>query len=412
MNPMHKMSELAERPEQDELPRLLYLGDVPVESSYHGSALLFRLLQDYPTDRLLVIEAGLVASQLERRLAAVRYQRLAVANRRLLHTRFAPWYSAWLTVTAAQRSAKIAALLQGFQPDAVLTVAHGYAWITAARFAQRHRVPLHLICHDDWPGVANLPRAAHKKLDASFGAIYRQAASRLCVSPGMAENYHNSYAADGVVLYPSRAADCPEFVVPPERLAHNDHPFTMAFAGTVSSPGYLGALRRVAQALQGIGGQLLLFGPLDADSARQSGWSADNVIFGGMVGARQLLAQLRARADALFVPMSFEPAERVNMAAGFPSKLADCSAVGVPMLIYGPPYCSAVRWARENPGVAEVVDQESDSSLMAALRRLAEQPSLRTALGRIAQLTGKRYFSHQAAQAIFHRSLRSPATVA
>ena len=41
------------------LPRLLYLGDVPVEASYHGSALIYRLLQHYPVDRLMIIESNL-----------------------------------------------------------------------------------------------------------------------------------------------------------------------------------------------------------------------------------------------------------------------------------------------------------------------------------------------------------------
>ena len=49
--------------EASTLPRLLYIGDVPVEASYHGSALLYRLLQTYPPDRLRIIEAGLAASQ-------------------------------------------------------------------------------------------------------------------------------------------------------------------------------------------------------------------------------------------------------------------------------------------------------------------------------------------------------------
>ena len=41
------------------LPRLLYVGDVPVEASYHGSALLHRLLVNYPPDRLSVIETAM-----------------------------------------------------------------------------------------------------------------------------------------------------------------------------------------------------------------------------------------------------------------------------------------------------------------------------------------------------------------
>ena len=43
----------------DGLPRLLYVGDVPVEASYHGSALIYRLLQRYPVERLRIVEGNI-----------------------------------------------------------------------------------------------------------------------------------------------------------------------------------------------------------------------------------------------------------------------------------------------------------------------------------------------------------------
>ena len=55
------------------LPRLLYIADVPVEASYHGSALVYRLLQTYPAKRLTVIEAGTQLSLPARRLEGVTY---------------------------------------------------------------------------------------------------------------------------------------------------------------------------------------------------------------------------------------------------------------------------------------------------------------------------------------------------
>src|SRR5215813_8579189 len=106
------------------LPRVLYLGDVPVESSYHGSALLFRLLEDWPSDRLHVIESKLLRSLPERRLPGIPYTELWVGNRRLLHTRFARWYGAWLMRTRGGVG-QVARLLGDFRPEAVLTVTHG-----------------------------------------------------------------------------------------------------------------------------------------------------------------------------------------------------------------------------------------------------------------------------------------------
>ena len=58
------------------LPRLCYIGDVPVEASYHGSALLYRLLQEYPAQNLVIVEQSLQRSLPTRRLANVRYEEL------------------------------------------------------------------------------------------------------------------------------------------------------------------------------------------------------------------------------------------------------------------------------------------------------------------------------------------------
>src|SRR5262249_9783258 len=137
----------------DNLPRLLYLGDVPVESSYHGSALLYRLLENFPLERLLVAEAS-APSKTERRLPHVRYTRLNLVNNGLLRSRFHRLYANWLTVRAGARATRVAGELGEFRPEAILTVAHGFGWLTAAAIARRQNIPLHLVVHDDWPMMA------------------------------------------------------------------------------------------------------------------------------------------------------------------------------------------------------------------------------------------------------------------
>src|SRR5687768_10395858 len=115
------------------------------------------------------------------------------------------------------------------------------------------------------------------------------------------------------------------------------------------------------------------------------------------------MAGLREEADALFVPMSFDESDRANMEMAFPSKLADYTATGLPLLIYGPAYCSAVVWARDNQGVAEVVEDKAD--LSDAINRLANDPSHRVALGKRALATGREYFTHARAQQVFHQCI-------
>jgi glycosyltransferase involved in cell wall biosynthesis len=388
-----------------QLPKLAYIGDVPVESSYSGPALLFRLLQDYPGAQVFIVE-GINSSQSERRLPGVMYARLWVGWERLLRTRFHRLYCSWLSVIAILLKARrVNAILQGYCPEAVLTVGEGFSWITAAAFARASGLPLHLVIHDDWPDVSGISPSLRSWLGYEFARVYREAASRLCISPYMEEVYYRRYGVRGTVLYPSRASDCPQFDAPPERIARNDHSFTVAFGGTINSPDYVNALVNMAIALVPVGGRLIIFGPLTPETARQVGLECPNIVLRGLLKSSELMTRLREEADALFVPMSFHPAEATNMKMGFPSKLTDYTAVGLPLLIYGPDYCSAVRWARENPDVAEVIDAENAGPLAEAVRRLNGAPDHRMALGRRALEAGRRYFTYEAVQQVFQEAL-------
>jgi glycosyltransferase involved in cell wall biosynthesis len=389
-----------------DLPRLLYIGDVPVEASSHGSALLYRLLQGYLPEKLMVIEGNLQKPTPERRLPRVQYRLLNLGWERPLNSRFNRYWSPWLTCMARFKNPAVENLVQDFAPDAVLTVHHGYSWITAARFAERRGLPMHLILHDDWNRLAPFAELCRPWLDRQFGKVYRQAASRLCVSPYMAEAYEQRYGAKGAVLYPSRDRNVTRFERPPERLRNQPVKFTVAYAGNIFAQGYWDALRRAADVLKPQNGRLILFSPHTREQARARGLVSENVECRGFIKSEELIGRLREEADALFIPMSFDHADRANMEISFPSKLADSTIPGLPLLIFGPDYCSAVRWARENPGTAEVVNHEVSADLAAAFLRLAE-PVHRWRLAEAALLNGSKYFSHGIAEQILYQALTS-----
>lgn len=381
---------------------LLYVGDVPVEASYHGSALLHRLLSDYPHEKLTIIETA-TQSEPKRRLPNVKYTAHPIGNPRWLNTRFHPYAVAWYSQAGTRVGPRIAQSLNGFSVEGVLTVAHGFGWLAAASIARTRKVPLHLLVHDDWPRAADVAPAFRSWLDARFGDVYRHAHSRLCVSPAMSKFYEERYGKSAQVIYPSRALDCPKFDQPPEHLSRNDKPFTIAFAGTINSDGYIHVLRALQTALKPINGRLLIFGPLTPDVAQQVGLDDPNTQICGLLSWSDLIARLRDEAHALFVPMSFDASDRSNMEMAFPSKLADCTATGLPLLIYGPRYCSAVTWVRENAGVAEVV--EAEAQLGEAVNRLANDPQHRVSLGQRALDIGREYFTHERVQQVFYHAL-------
>lgn len=384
------------------LPRLLYVGDVPVEASYHGSALLYRWLSDYPLDRLTILETA-TKSEPARRLPQVPYIHYPTSQQRWLNTRFHPYLVAWFTRAGKRAAPRLSQSMNGFAFESVLTVAHGFGWLAAAEIARKRSVPLHLAVHDDWPRVADVPPRFRNWLDEEFARVYRQAQTRLCVSPAMSRFYEERYGAPATVIYPTRAAAQIEFEAPPARLGSNDRQFTIAFAGTINSQGYIDALRALQTALKTVNGRLLTFGPLTVDVAQQIGLNDSNTEIRGLLTSDQLQVRLREEADALFVPMSFSETDRPNMEMAFPSKLADCTATGVPLVIYGPAYCSAVMWARENPGVAEVV--ETETALGDAIAKLANDPAHKLALGSRALDVGRQYFSHTRVQQIVHQLL-------
>jgi len=383
-------------------PRLLYMGDVPVEASYHGSALLHRLLSDYPAEKLMIIETA-TKSEPGRRLRKVNYFSHPIGNPRWLNTRFHPYAVAWFSQKGARMGAQVSQSVNGFEVESVLTVAHGFGWLAAANIAAKRRVPLHLMVHDDWPRAANVVPSFRKRLDEHFARVYQQAESRLCVSPSMRRAYQERYGKPAEVIYPSRAHDCPDYDGPPVRLSRYDKPFTIAFAGTINSQGYIQALRALQEALKLVGGQLQIFGPLTSAEARRVGLDDPNTEVCGFSSSSDVMLLLRTEADALFVPMSFDAADRVNMEMAFPSKLADYTATGLPLLIYGPSYCSAVAWARENTDVAETA--ETEAQLSNAIQRLANDASHRIRLGNRALEVGRKYFSHDRVQQVFLQAL-------
>jgi hypothetical protein len=383
------------------------VGDVPVESSYHGSALLYRLLQNYPPQKFRVLETNLMRSLPERRLRGVTYGELHLGHPRPLYTRFARAYRGWLTWYAAGRCRRLPQLLAEFQPQAILSVTHGFSWRTAARFAAERNLSLHLICHDDLPRWGTLPSSMAGWLDRQFAQVYRQATSRFCVSPFMRDAYSQRYGVPGEVLYPSRAADCPDYSAPPEHLREARPSLTGVFAGTINSEGYARAVRQLAQSLAELGGRLLLFGPLRSEEIRRRKLDLPNVIACGLVSFRELIERCRAEADFLYVPMSFDAADRPNMELSFPSKLADYTASGLPLVIYGPSYCSSVRWVKENPGVAECIETEDPSKLREALRGLGDSGLLRFQMATKGLKLGAQMFGHAQLQNRFFESLKN-----
>lgn len=387
------------------LPKLLYIGDVSVESTLAGSALLYRLLQKYPVSKLCIVEGNIMISQLETRLERVQYEVLNIGNKRLINSRLNALYSSYLFLTARQRASQLVNFIKKFQPEAILTVAHGFSWLTAAELANRYQLPLHLIIHDDLPSYIPVVSQLKAKVNEQFAKVYRQAKSRLCISPYMVKCYQERYGVIGSVLYPSRAADFQEFDSPLQKEQLTNNSLTFAYAGSINSTQQANTLFSLASILQNIGGELIIYGALNHDFIISTGLDHPNIEIRSLIPYQELIQTLRKEADVLFVPMNFDLQRKSNMQLCFPSKLTDYTSTGLPLLIFGPKYCSAVKWAEENPGVAEVVNEERKEVLEKSVLKLIDNPNYRQQLAMVATNKGHKYFSHQQVIHKFYQAL-------
>lgn len=369
------------------LPRLLYVGDVPVEQAMSGSLALWRLLENYPAESLLIVET--LASREAERLPRVRYERLSPLLTRLARTRLWSSVTALLLLTARLRARSLESALGRFSPEAVLTVTHGVSWLTAAEIAARRRLPLYLVNHDCWFETVAVPAFLTRWAHRQFRIVYAQAHKRFCVSTEMVDYYRHRYGVRGEVLHPGRASKCPDFPdAPPEQ---RGRPFTLAYAGGIFND-CAAVLALVADSITRVNGKLVIFSALPSESAVRSALDRKSIEWRAFVPADEFVGELRRSADALLVIR--ERGMGQNAVLSFPSKIVDYTAAGLPILLYGPADSAAASWMRAQPAVGLFVREGDAAALQESLDRLSADGQLRAKLGRAALSRGRASFSH------------------
>jgi glycosyltransferase involved in cell wall biosynthesis len=355
-------------------PRLLVLCEMPVEKTAGGALVLFRLLQTYPPERLLIYcrtTAGVVNPT---RLPGVTYRPLDYRIPRVIWNRFNPFWPSAQARYITLRTSRLCREIEAFAPQAVLTLTTQFGFFLANTLAARFRIPLHLILHDDWPTerTQSQPKWARplvrKVCARDLGRVWRRAATRFCVSPGMLEYWSSKYGGPGVVLYPSRGDEGiePRVRVCPSR----NREFVVAFAGSIPRQSTVRSLSGMADALAYAGGRLDLYVSATESRLAELGLLRPNVRRLGWYEPEEMARRVSETADALFLPTSFESAEQIDMATLFPSKLADYTAIGLPVLIWAPRYSSAARWVTENQGAAELITDPDPTALREPIIRL------------------------------------------
>lgn len=393
------------------LPKLLYVGDVPVEKTVAGPIFFYRLLSDYPSDKLQIVESNLKPSCEGYRLQNIIYHQINTGNSRLLNSRFSSLYSTFRIYKSQfkKKNIPLETVIDSFKPDVILTVAHGVSWLFAAHLAKDRGIPLHLVLHDDWimSRASNILPQAKPWARRLFASVYKQAAYRWCISPEMEEYYYQNYKVHGNVLFPIRSKEL-SILREPCNIS-TDNSLRFAYAGSLHVPDYQAALTQLAEILVPLNCHVKVFTSLPDQHLQKMGLIHPGIQIHPFINPESFIDTIRQNADVLFSPVSFRVRDKDNdfeTFLSFPSKLADYTSVGLPILIWGDPNSPAVRWAKRYPGVAYTVESKAIEKLKIEVKNLIQDFSLRQKLARKAIKIGHYTFSHERGVKPFYDSLQ------
>ncbi len=315
--------------------RLLYIGDVPIQpNASGGSVVLWRHQQAMRNGRLDAADSSLgfrpgVGATLWVLLRRLRLGRLALILQ--------PWLRQLDLKVATDQAA---ALRQ--QADAILTVAHGLAWLQAMAVSRATGLPLITVVHDWYPDASGCPRWGLWIWERSFRQLMRRSRLIFAVSDGMAREIGSH---PNLRVLPPMPDPALQPCAP--RPCHSG-PWQLYYSGLCGGL-YRPLLQQLVEAvasdsrfalhLSGPGHDELTL-PADHPRLRSSG-----LLHGGV------WQQAFDEADALVLVLSFERRHRRHLSTHFPSKLVEYANRGRPILIWGPPWSSAVAWGLEQPGV-------------------------------------------------------------
>ena len=312
---------------------VIVISSVIPEPTSAGQLLLHRHLVDQPgltyhvcrTERRSRSLAGL-ARRILRRLSATRLHRF-VEDIQLF------WGGRWI-------DAELPSSVPHPERTVVLTVAHGDAFMAARRFAHRHGLPLISFFHDWWPDIPRVHAPFRRLIDHRFHALAKNSDAAFCVCEGMVTALGANPQA--TVLYPIPSQPN----MPRPRL--QDEPkddFKVAYFGNLADYGpMLGDALETSLNHPGIRLEVRGANPAWPEARKTRMRACGRWL---EFAPRAELDGWLASADAFLVAMLFDPGERRRMETSFPSKLVEFAQLGKPIIIWGPEYCSAVRWARD-----------------------------------------------------------------
>ena len=389
------------------LPRLLYIGDVAVADTMAGEALLYRLLQFYPPQKLALICSVRPDMPV---LPGVAYHHYGPMFPSLLQSRVAEEYVLWRAWRYYEVPAAIERIATMFKAQAILSISHVSGWLAGWQLARNRRLPFHLIAHDDLVYSNRFPAWSRAWAERKFGEAYRDADGRFCISDSMEEIYRQRFGAPGQVIYPAYKGAGESTAIGP-RVERATASLVFGYGGSINSASDMEQLITFARAVSARGHRLMVFSPQHQQLAARAAAAGVSIDTQAPIHSAQLTARFRAEADCLFLPQSMVEADRTLVATAFPTKWSDYSMLGLPVIVWAPPGSSSERFVREHPGCVELVVSNDATELGRAIAAIESGPEHRRRLAETLLAAGRAAFSPEAAWQTFRSAVERPVPV-
>jgi glycosyltransferase involved in cell wall biosynthesis len=277
----------------------------------------------------------------------------------------------------------------------VMTVACGNGWLTAAKYARQHSIPLAVRFDDWWPDTLDLHSPLRTLYARQFEAMSKTADVCFCISNGMQKELGNRAHSEVVLPIPEAGRE-------PRLWRASENPFRVCYLGNMFDYGSM--LGELAGAAAEIADVRLEF------RGTEPNWPNDLKV--RMRSSGQLHGFLEGddfqcwyeSFDCYLVAMFFEQRQRRRVRTCFATKLLDYSAMGRPIVIWAPEESAVVVWARKS-GAAVCVTSPDAGAVVAALQKLAADPVRCRELGERARAAYETDFNPDRLKQVFDDAL-------
>lgn len=357
-------------------PKILFIADEIPQSINAGSILIYRLLKDYPSDKLVVM--GRLPKKGAEILDCAYYNLEFPMLDRIRSTRFHTLMNSieLSQLLPYQLPKHLKAIADDFKPDIILSVLQLYKYYQSAyHYSKTSNIPLALIIHDQ-PEEFQKVYTPFKKLQIYLNAkIYKHAFLKMNVSKEMEFFFRTHYGSKGDVLYPLPSNSIQQRNINDSIALKQKDVLTVGYAGTPAY-GYSYQLKSMLKVFASSNVVLRFYGSNLPDELQDQ----ENVTYAGYNTPENTWKNVQYECDAVILPYSWLLKHKKLYSTHFPSKLPEYLSLGMPVIIVGPNWATGVKWGIANNDSVLLLLEENKSEWKSILEKLRIEKNFRKML--------------------------------